>query len=73
MDIILEFEKSLSDEKRAKCFVPDMSDKRFYENVEYFKKLAEVLKKAKSAKKTRKLATGKSNKIVEDCTADDVK
>jgi len=72
-DVILEFEKSLSDEKRAKCFVPDMSDKRFYENVEYFKKLAEVLKTAKSAKKTRKSATEKSNKIVEDCTVDDVK
>jgi hypothetical protein len=72
-DIILEYENTLSDEKRAKCFVPDMSDKRFYENVEYFKKLAEVLKTAKRAKKTRKSATGKSNKIVDDCTADDVK
>ena len=67
-DIILEYENTLSDEERAKCFVPDLSDKRFNENIAFFKKLAEELKSAKKVKKTRK-----SKKNIEECTIDDVK
>ena len=67
-DIILEYENTLSDEKRAKCFVPDLSDKRFNENIAFFKKLAEELKSTKKEKKTRK-----SKKNIEECTVDDVK
>ena len=73
-DIILEYEKTLSEEKRAKCFVPDMSDKRFNENVEFFKNLVKESKTAKSAKKSRKSKSpATSNKNVNDCTVDDVK
>ena len=67
-DIILEYENTLSDEERAKCFVPDLSDKRFNENIAFFKKLAEELKSTKKEKKTRK-----SKKNIEECTVDDVK
>ena len=75
-DIILEYENTLSDEERAKCFMPDMSDKRFNENIAFFKKLAEELKSARGAKKTRKSnshAIKIRNKDIEDCTIDDVK
>lgn len=67
-DIILEYENTLSDEERAKCFVPDLSDKRFNENIAFFKKLAEELKSTKKEKKTRK-----SKKNIEECTVDNVK
>lgn len=70
-DIILEYEKTLSEEKRAKCFVPDMSEKRFNENVEFFKNLVKEFKTAKKARKSNSPAT--SNKNVDDCTVDDVK
>ena len=66
--IVQEFDKTLSDEERAKCFVPDLSDKRFNENIAFFKKLAEELKSTKKEKKTRK-----SKKNIEECTVDDVK
>lgn len=66
--IVQEFNKTLSDKERAKCFVPDLSDKRFNENIAFFKKLAEELKSAKKVKKTRK-----SKKNIEECTIDDVK
>jgi hypothetical protein len=75
-DIILEYENTLSDEKRTKCFMPDMSDKRFNENIAFFNKLAEDLKAARGAKKTRKSnsqAIKIRNKDIEDCTIDDVK
>ncbi|MBQ9187394.1 MAG: hypothetical protein IJ144_06190 [Prevotella sp.] len=75
-DIVQKFEKNLSEEERAKCFVPDLSDKRFNENVEYFNRLAEELKAARKAKKTRKSnsqASKKGEKNVDDCTIYEVK
>jgi hypothetical protein len=56
--------------------MPDMSDKRFNENIAFFNKLAEDLKAARGAKKTRKSnsqAIKIRNKDIEDCTIDDVK
>ena len=71
-DIILEYENTLSDEERAKCFVPDLSDKRFNENIAFFEILAEELK-AKKTRKSNSLAAKKINKKVDNCTVDDVK
>ena len=70
--IVQEFDKTLSDEERAKCFVPDLSDKRFNENIAFFEKLAEELK-AKKTRKSNSLAAKKINKKVDNCTVDDVK
>jgi len=69
-DVVQEFEKNLSEEERAKCFVPDTSEKRFTENVNFFAKLAEDIKAAKSTKKTR---TKKSGTNYDECTLNDVK
>jgi hypothetical protein len=75
-EIVQEFEKNLNEEERGNRFVPDMSDKRFNENVEYFNELAEEFKAANNAKKIRNSnsqATKKGDKKVDDCTVDDVK
>jgi hypothetical protein len=71
-DIILEYENTLSDEKRATCFAPDISDKRFNENVEFFKNLAENSSAAR--KRERKNAQLKeSMELITDCIVDEVK
>lgn len=76
-EIVQDFEKELCDEERAKCFAADLSDKRFNENVEHFKRLVEELKLAKNAKKTHKrnsLSSRQNSKVsITECTVDDVK
>jgi hypothetical protein len=76
-EIVQDFEKELCDEERARCFAPDLSDKRFNENVEHFKRLVEELKLAKNAKKARKgnsLSSRQNSKAsITECTVDDVK
>lgn len=75
--IVQDFEKNLCIEERTKSFVPDLSDKRFNDNIEHFKKIVEELKLTKNAKKIRKsrslYSTQKSEVNIADCTADDVK
>ena len=76
-EIVQDFEKELCDEERDKCFAPDLSDERFNENVEHFKRLVEELKLAKNAKKTRKsnpLSSEQNGKVnITECSVDDVK
>jgi len=75
--IVQDFEKNLCIEERTKSFVPDLSDKRFNDNIEHFKKIVEELKLTKNTKKIRKTrslySTQKSEVNIADCTADDVK
>ena len=72
-DIILEYENTLSDEKRAKCFVPDMADMRFNENVEFFKNLAENISAARKSERKNSQVTKESMELITDCTVDEVK
>ena len=72
-DIILEYENTLSDEKRAECFVPDMADMRFNENVEFFKNLAENISAARKSERKNSQVTKESMELITDCTVDEVK
>jgi hypothetical protein len=72
-DIILEYENTLSDEKRAKCFVPDMADIRFNENVEFFKNLAENISAARKSERKNSQVIKESKELITDCTVDEVK
>ena len=72
-DIILEYENTLSDEKRAKCFVPDMADIRFNENVEFFKNLAENISAARKSERKNSQVTKESMELITDCIVDEVK
>ena len=72
-DIILEYENTLSDEKRATCFVPDISDKRFNENVEFFKNLAENSSAARKRERKNAQLIKESMELITDCIVDEVK
>ena len=72
-DIILEYENTLSDEKRATCFAPDLSDKRFNENVEFFKNLAENSSAARKRERKNAQLIKESMELITDCTVDEVK
>ncbi len=67
-DIIQEFEKQLNEEDREKCFEVDLSEKKFNDNIDMFKKIINELKARKTKKKTQK-----SKKNILNCTVDDVK
>ena len=72
-DIILEYENTLSDEKRATCFAPDISDKRFNENVEFFKNLAENSSAARKRERKNAQLIKESMELITDCIVDEVK
>jgi hypothetical protein len=72
-DIILEYENTLSDEKHAKCFVPDMTDMKFNENVEFFKNLTENISAARKSERKNAQVTKESMELITDCTVDEVK
>jgi len=70
-NIIKDFEKTQNDKERAKHFEADLSEKRFKENIELLKNLAEELR-AKKHKKPQ-ATKGKSKGNIVGCTVDDVK
>ena len=52
--IVREFEKGLCEEEQAKCFIPDMTEKRLYENIEYLQDIAEEIRTVKNSRVRRK-------------------
>lgn len=74
-EIVNEFDKTLTDADRTKCFVPDSSEEKFKENVKFFERLIEDVKSTKSTKNSRRSNSSvmkKVHKSICECTVDDV-